>query len=71
MEGGHKRALFDAAWVHNYNDKYYFFYSTGDTHLLCYATGDNPYGPFTYRKRWKAIEDNCSDVFYCLQLFSI
>ena len=27
---------------------YYFSYSTGDTHLLVYATGDNPYGPFTY-----------------------
>ena len=24
--------------------KYYFSYSTGDTHLLCYAIGDNPYG---------------------------
>lgn len=23
--------------------------ATGDTHLLCYATGDNPYGPFTYQ----------------------
>ena len=24
-------------------------YSTGDTHRLCYAIGDNPYGPFTYQ----------------------
>ncbi|MBQ1205427.1 MAG: hypothetical protein IIX66_06010, partial [Alistipes sp.] len=24
-------------------------YSTGDTHYLCYAIGDNPYGPFTYK----------------------
>ena len=23
-------------------------YSTGNTHNLCYAIGDNPYGPFTY-----------------------
>jgi hypothetical protein len=30
------------------NGKYYFSYSTGDTHYLCYAIGDNPYGPFTY-----------------------
>ncbi len=30
-------------------DTYYFSYSTGDTHLLCYATADNPYGPFRYR----------------------
>ncbi len=26
-----------------------FLFYTGDTHLLCYATGDNPYGPFTYQ----------------------
>ena len=31
-----------------YNGKYYFSYSTGDT-TICYATGDNPYGPFTYQ----------------------
>ena len=35
--------------MHKYNGKYYYSYSTGDTHLLCYATGDNPYGPFTYQ----------------------
>ena len=35
--------------MHKYNGKYYFSYSTGDTHLLCYAIGDNPYGPFTYK----------------------
>ncbi len=29
--------------------RYYLSYSTGDTHLLCYATADNPYGPFTYQ----------------------
>lgn len=43
------RRFFEASWVHKYNGKYYYSYSTGDTHLLCYATGDNPYGPFTYR----------------------
>jgi hypothetical protein len=43
------RRFFEASWVHQYNGKYYFSYSTGDTHLLCYATGDHPYGPFTYR----------------------
>ena len=32
-----------------YHGKYYFSYSTGDSHLLCYAVGDNPYGPFTYK----------------------
>jgi len=41
--------FFEAAWMHKYNDKYYFSYSTGDTHNICYATGDNPYGPFTYQ----------------------
>ncbi|MDR0431560.1 MAG: glycoside hydrolase family 43 protein [Tannerellaceae bacterium] len=41
--------FFEASWMHKYNDKYYFSYSTGDTHMLCYATGDTPYGPFTYQ----------------------
>src|SRR6218665_684771 len=43
------RRFFEAAWMHKYNGKYYFSYSTGDTHNICYATGDSPYGPFTYR----------------------
>ena len=41
--------FFEASWVHKHNGKYYFSYSTGDSHLLCYAIGDNPYGPFTYK----------------------
>lgn len=41
--------FFEASWMHKYNGKYYFSYSTGDTHLLCYAVGDNPYGPFVYK----------------------
>ena len=41
--------FFEASWMHKYNGKYYFSYSTGDSHLLCYAIGDNPYGPFTYQ----------------------
>ena len=44
-----ERRFFEAAWVHKYNDTYYFSYSTGDTHNIAYATGDSPYGPFTYR----------------------
>ena len=44
-----ERRFFEASWVHKYNNKYYFSYSTGDTHNLCYAIGDNPYGPFTYQ----------------------
>ncbi len=45
----HNRRFFEAAWMHKYNGKYYFSYSTGDTHFIAYATGDSPYGPFTYR----------------------
>ena len=47
--GDHDRRFFEASWMHKYKGKYYFSYSTGDTHLLCYAIGDNPYGPFTYQ----------------------
>ncbi|MDB4914873.1 MAG: hypothetical protein JWM95_2517 [Gemmatimonadetes bacterium] len=43
------RRFFEATWMHKYNGTYYLSYSTGDTHLLVYATGDNPYGPFTYQ----------------------
>ncbi len=49
LGGDHDRRFFEAAWVHKYNGKYYFSYSTGDTHFIAYATGDNPYGPFTYQ----------------------
>lgn len=48
-QGDTERRFFEASWMHKYNGKYYFSYSTGDTHLLCYAIGDNPYGPFTYQ----------------------
>ncbi len=47
--GDNDRRFFEAAWVHKHNDKYYFSYSTGDTHNIAYATGDSPYGPFTYK----------------------
>ena len=40
--------FFEASWVFKKDGKYYFTYSTGDSHLLCYAVGDNPYGPFKY-----------------------
>ncbi len=49
--GDHDRRFFEAPWVHKYRGKYYFSYSTGNTHFLCYAIGDNPYGPFTYQGR--------------------
>lgn len=47
--GDNERRFFEASWMHKYNGKYYLSYSTGDTHRLCYAVGDNPYGPFTYQ----------------------
>jgi hypothetical protein len=49
LAGDNERRFFEASWMHKYNGKYYFSYSTGDTHFICYATGDNPYGPFTYQ----------------------
>lgn len=49
--GDHDRRFFEASWLHKYQGTYYFSYSTGDSHFLCYATGDNPYGPFTYQGR--------------------
>jgi len=49
LAGDHDRRYFEGPWMHKYNGKYYFSYSTGNTHFLCYATGDNPYGPFTYQ----------------------
>lgn len=49
LAGDHDRRFFEAAWMHKYNGKYYFSYSTGDTHFICYAIGDSPYGPFTYQ----------------------
>ncbi len=51
LQGDAEKRFFEAAWVHKYNGKYYFSYSTGDTHFICYAIGDNPYGPFTYQGR--------------------
>ena len=51
LQGDTDRRFFEASWMHKYNGKYYFSYSTGDTHFLCYAIGDNPYGPFTYAGR--------------------
>jgi hypothetical protein len=45
----HDRRFFEASWMHKYNGKYYFSYSTGDTHFIAYATGTSPTGPFTYQ----------------------
>lgn len=51
LQGDIDRRFFEAAWLHKYREKYYFSYSTGDSHFICYAAGDNPYGPFTYTGR--------------------
>ena len=51
LSGDNDRRFFEAAWLHKHNGKYYFSYSTGDTHFICYAIGDNPYGPFIYKGR--------------------
>ncbi|WP_454884698.1 glycoside hydrolase family 43 protein [Sphingomonas oryzagri] len=49
LAGDHDRRFFEASWMFKRAGKYYFTYSTGDTHFLAYATGDNPYGPFHYQ----------------------
>jgi len=43
------RRFFEACWMHKHAGRYYLSYSTGDTHRIVYATGDDPYGPFTYQ----------------------
>lgn len=43
------KRFFEGSWMHKYNGKYYFSYSTGTTHLLVYAVGDSPMGPFVYK----------------------
>jgi hypothetical protein len=48
-EKDNDKRFFEGPFVHKYNGKYYFSYSTGDTHNICYAIGDNPNGPFTYK----------------------
>jgi hypothetical protein len=51
LSGDRDRRFFEASWMHKHDGKYYFSYSTGDTHFICYAIGDNPYGPFVYAGR--------------------
>jgi hypothetical protein len=49
LGGDHNRRYFEGPWMHKWNGKYYFTYSTGDTHFLAYAVGSSPWGPFTYK----------------------
>ncbi len=47
--GDTTRRYFEGPWMHKYQGTYYLSYSTGDTHLLVYATATRPMGPFTFR----------------------
>lgn len=47
--GDEEHRYFEGPWMHKYNGKYYFSYSTGTTHKIVYAVGDSPVGPFTYQ----------------------
>jgi len=49
LKAGDPHRFFEASWMHKANGKYFFSYSTGDSHLLCLAVGDNPYGPFRFK----------------------
>lgn len=49
LKAGDPHRFFEASWMHKHYGKYYFSYSTGDSHYLCYAIGDSPYGPFTFK----------------------
>lgn len=49
LRAGDPHRFYEASWMIKHNGTYYFAYSTGTSHLLCYASGQSPYGPFTYR----------------------
>ena len=47
--GDENRRFFEGPWLFKKDDTYYFTYSTGTTHNVCYATSKNVYGPYVYR----------------------
>ncbi|MEK4476179.1 glycoside hydrolase family 43 protein [Paenibacillus sp. FSL R7-0048] len=49
LAGDEERRFFEGPWMHKYEGKYYLSYSTGNTHKIVYAIGDNPLGPFTFQ----------------------
>jgi hypothetical protein len=50
LRSGHaERRFYEGPWMHRYRGTYYFSYSTGDSHLLVYATSESPLGPFRFR----------------------
>jgi hypothetical protein len=46
--GDHARRYFEGPWMHKHRGRYYLSWSTGNTHVLCHAIGDSPYGPFHF-----------------------
>ena len=48
LREGDPRRFFEGAWMHVHDGRYHLSYSTGDSHLIVHAIGDDPYGPFTY-----------------------
>lgn len=49
LAGDNGRRYFEGPWMHKYQGKYYFSWSTGDTHTLKYAVGTSPLGPFVFK----------------------
>ena len=49
MQAENPHHFFEASWVVKDQGRYVFIYSTGDTHLICYAVGQSPFGPFHYQ----------------------
>ncbi|TYP74666.1 glycoside hydrolase family 43 protein [Paenibacillus methanolicus] len=49
LAGDEERRYFEGPWMHEYNGRYYLSYSTGTTHQIVYAIGDNPLGPFVFQ----------------------
>lgn len=47
--GDEDRRYFEGPWMHKYNGRYYLSYSTGSTHKLVYAVGEDPIGPFVFK----------------------
>lgn len=49
LKEGDPHRFFEGLWMHRHDETWYLSYSTGTTHRICYATGESPYGPFTWR----------------------
>lgn len=49
LKEGDPRRFFEGCWVHRHDGRYYLSWSTGDSHLICYGTADDVYGPYTYQ----------------------